>query len=221
MAFFKKGIQCQDIFRIMLFLGIMFCSTQMAYTQVTIGSTLPPNRDALLDLKQDGVTTGGFLLPRVALEQTILPNPMSAHSEGMVVYNTSLISDVSPGYYYNNGTRWLKLFTAEDSFFYMPSMVLPTDEGDLTAFDGTKFNVDLYDEYQAEYGGIPTNTVASDATATLPVYTSDELYYFVTYYDDTVFEDVQISPAGMLTYKLKPGFIYTQKTFMNIVFRVK
>lgn len=38
------------------------------YGQVTIGSLETPNKGALLDLKEDNVTTKGLLLPRVALD---------------------------------------------------------------------------------------------------------------------------------------------------------
>ena len=159
-------------------------------------------------------------MPRVSLEQTTISNPLSAHVEGMVVYNIASAGDVTPGYYYNNGSKWMKLFSAEDSFFYMPSTVLPTDENDIVSFDGTKFKVNLYDEYKKQFG-LTGNVAVSDNAAKLPIYNSNELYYFVTYYDNTVFDDVKISATGELTYKLKAGFTYTEKTFMNIVLKVK
>jgi hypothetical protein len=49
----------------------------------------------------------GLLIPRVALTGTANPNPLAAHVAGMIVYNTATVDDVSPGFYYDNGSRWI------------------------------------------------------------------------------------------------------------------
>ena len=221
MSILKKTIQARKFFKVVILSGVMLCSIQATQAQVTIGSDLVPNQDALLDLQQNGPSTKGLLLPRVALVQTTSFNPMSAHVEGMVVYNTATAGDVTPGYYYNNGVKWKKLYSAEDSFFYLPSSLLPIDESDPACSAGL-FTIDLYnDVYKAQFGLTATTAVASDASARLSVYQSNELHYFVTYYDDQVFDEVKISNAGILTYKLKANFTYTEKTFMNIICKVK
>jgi hypothetical protein len=55
----------------------------------------------------------GILLPRVALSATNLAAPLTAHVEGMTVYNTAYAgtapNDVTPGWYYNDGTKWVRL----------------------------------------------------------------------------------------------------------------
>ncbi len=80
--------------------------------QVTIGSGNPPNTNALLDLKESGTTsTKGLLMPRVALISTTSYAPMTAHEMGMTVYNTATQGDVTPGYYYNDGNKWIRLET--------------------------------------------------------------------------------------------------------------
>lgn len=207
-----------------LFLGILLCCllflSENAFSQVTIGSNVEPHKDAILDLKQDGITKGGLLLPRVALVESTSSQPLSIHTEGMTVYNTAKTGDVTPGFYYNNGSKWLKLYSAEDSFFYMPSVVLPTDEND-PAFTGGLFTIDLHAAYSKQFGLSATNVAVSDNSAHLPVYRNDELYYFITYYDDDVFDDVKVNSSGVLTYKLKTGFRYSAKTFMNIVLKAK
>ena len=210
----------KQILKSALIISIFFLTTQLLHAQVTIGSNLLPNKDAILDLKQEGETTSGLLLPRVALKQTTSFLPMTAHVEGMVVYNTAKVADVTPGYYYNNGVKWLKLFSAEDSFFYMPTTTLPTDEND-PAFSGGVFTINLYDRYSKQFSLSGTNVAVSDNSARLPVYTNDELYYFVTDYDETVFDNVNINAAGILTYRLKSEFTYSDKTFMNILLKVK
>lgn len=79
------------------------------HSQVGIG-TSAPNEDAILEVVN---SNKGILLPRVALEQTDLPNPLTSHVAGMVVYNTAQggtgISTVYPGLYHNDGNAWVRL----------------------------------------------------------------------------------------------------------------
>lgn len=74
----------------------------------------PMSKDALIQMDSNDK---GMLLPRVALTDAKKPAPLTAHTAGMTVYNTATVSStttvegVSPGYYYNNGTRWVRLTT--------------------------------------------------------------------------------------------------------------
>ncbi|MFA6151556.1 MAG: hypothetical protein WC716_09560 [Chitinophagaceae bacterium] len=81
-----------------------------AQSKIKDGSISPssslPNVNAILELESN---KRGFLMPRIALQSTTLAAPLSAHIAGMVVYNTATVMDVSPGYYYNDGTAWRKL----------------------------------------------------------------------------------------------------------------
>lgn len=210
----------KQLLRGLLLLSASLLFTQLSNAQVTIGGNIPPNENALLDLQEQGVTTKGLLLPRVALERTTSFAPMQAHNQGMAVYNTATIADVTPGYYYNNGSKWVKLFSVDDAFFNMPAVVLPIDESD-PAFNGTTFTVNLYDAYSKQFEVTGTNTAVSDRTAKLPIYGSDQLFYFITYFDDAVFTNVAVSSLGLLTYKVKPGSTQSDKTFMNIILKVK
>ena len=63
-----------------------------------------PNAAAGLDID---FTNMGLLIPRVALTGTANFTPLSANVAGMLVYNTATVSDVTPGFYYNNGTKWV------------------------------------------------------------------------------------------------------------------
>jgi hypothetical protein len=71
------------------------------------------NTDALIDMQS---TSKGLLLPRVELTSTTAAAPLAAHTAGMVVYNTVSAGSggtaVSPGYYYNDGTQWVKIGSA-------------------------------------------------------------------------------------------------------------
>jgi|GEM_PF-1478402 len=72
----------------------------------TITSPALPDVNAILELESGNK---GLLLPRVQLDSTLLTTPLTAHIAGMAVYNTATVHDVTPGYYYNDGTRWVKI----------------------------------------------------------------------------------------------------------------
>jgi hypothetical protein len=66
-----------------------------------------PNTNAGLDID---FPDKGLLIPRVALSSSSSASPLAAHVAGMVVYNTATAGDVVPGFYYDNGTKWIKGF---------------------------------------------------------------------------------------------------------------
>lgn len=79
--------------------------TYLTVGQVGIGTT-SPNSDAALDITS---ITSGLLLPRLTLTNTTSPSPLSTDVAGMVVYNTATTGDVTPGFYANDGTNWIRL----------------------------------------------------------------------------------------------------------------
>ena len=178
--------------------------------QVTIGSQDAPHRGAVLELKSD---TLGFLPPRVALSNLTLPAPLPVHVQGMVVFNTTdnPADTLQAGLYYNSGSRWMRLSTAlfdKDNWFYMPSVVFNTSQ------KGT-FSKDLYQEYKEQFtvpkaknGGAPASVTA--------IPKANELYYYITDYDDSVFSNVVIDDKGMMTYDIIGES--SDATFLNIVF---
>lgn len=219
----------------LLILTFTLILTTNLTAQVTIGSSQVPDQDALLDIKEkeDNSSTKGLLLPRVELTSTTQSTPLSRHVAGMTVYNTSTVNDVTSGYYYNNGSKWVKLGTEGTSvipkFFYMPSILLPTDISDtsdasyMTYDPGTQtFSINLYKLYAEQFGMSYLNASAKSPNATtLPILDSSDFEFFITYYDNTVFQNVAIDNSGILTYKLPTELTLTEKTFMNIVFKVK
>ena len=100
------------LFTLVLIVAALSLSSLKA--QVTIGSNVEPNANALLDLKETaaGTATKGLLLPRVALTSTASFSPLSGHVAGMTVYNTADVNDVTKGYYYNDGDKWVRLADA-------------------------------------------------------------------------------------------------------------
>ncbi len=78
--------------------------------QVKIGENPTTiNENSLLEME---TKDKGMLLPRVELEETTKFEPLKAHIAGMTVYNTATSGDVTPGYYYNDGTKWVRLADA-------------------------------------------------------------------------------------------------------------
>lgn len=66
-----------------------------------------PNSAAGLDVD---FADKGILIPRVALTSTTSFAPLSAHVAGMIVYNTATTGDVTPGFYCDNGSKWIPGF---------------------------------------------------------------------------------------------------------------
>ncbi|GAA5086526.1 hypothetical protein GCM10023210_08490 [Chryseobacterium ginsengisoli] len=91
---------------------ILLTSVQ-AKSQVKISnSSGTVNTESILELESSS-NNKGFLLTRIALQSTTSASPLTAHSAGMIVYNTatagSAPNNVTPGMYYNSGTSWIKL----------------------------------------------------------------------------------------------------------------
>jgi hypothetical protein len=67
---------------------------------------------AMLDVYS---TTKGLLIPRVALTSTTTAAPVTSPEASLLIYNTATTGDVSPGYYYWNGsTKWVRLTGSTD-----------------------------------------------------------------------------------------------------------
>jgi len=98
--------------------------------QVTIGTNQAPNPDAVLDLITPD-NNKGFLPPRIALVAPHDPAPLSAHVEGMIVYNTANVPDsLEEGLYVDNGTRWVHLVYAALNNIAAQTLGMPIIETD-------------------------------------------------------------------------------------------
>lgn len=188
----------------------------VASAQVKIGGTDgTPNANAMLEVE---AANKGMLLPRLALQQTTNAAPLSAHVEGMTVYNTATANDVVPGFYYNDGIKWQQMVTTDNKaikFFYMPSITFDTSA------DATSQTKNLYEEYKAQFALTNSNHVVSPgAPASVPYFANaTDLYYIITDYDPNVFSNITISEQGVMTYDVTAAA--TDCTLINIVFVVK
>ncbi|MEO0507781.1 MAG: hypothetical protein AAF090_16620 [Bacteroidota bacterium] len=108
--------------------------------------------------------------------------------------------------------------------FYPPSIAIDASS------NVTGATKNLYLEYVNQYAPTAapfTDTFvrsdvggADEAPAAIPTYAADELYYYITFYDDSVFDNVSISAAGVMTYDIiaQPS---DYNSLINVVFVVK
>lgn len=99
----------RNLFKITLFTIILgFVNTLMQAQNIGINPTgATPNASAMLDVS---ATDKGMLIPRVSLTSTSDVNTVSNPATSLLVYNTNAgMSNGSVGFYYWNGTAWIKL----------------------------------------------------------------------------------------------------------------
>src|SRR5690606_13336687 len=100
-----------------VFFALLGTSAIAQVSQQKIGQNpLTINPNAALEIES---SNKGLLLPRLALTSTDSFAPLTAHVQGMTVYNTaekgSGETAVTPGYYYNDGTQWVRIATGADT----------------------------------------------------------------------------------------------------------
>lgn len=87
--------------------------------------TIAPNASALLDLTS---SNQGFLPPRIALTATNSASPTTSPAAGLLVYNTATAgtapNNVTPGYYYWNGSAWVSFGSGNPVNIYNSNGVL-------------------------------------------------------------------------------------------------
>lgn len=83
-----------------------------ANNQIAInnGGASTPDATAQVEITS---TSRGLLIPRVALTQTTNISPVAVTpTTSLLVYNTATVNDVSPGFYFWNGTNWVRFQTS-------------------------------------------------------------------------------------------------------------
>ena len=218
-------------FYVMLAFVAMSITNSLAQV-VTIGSLDDPKATLDVRSKSSDVTVpDGIIAPKLTGDELFAKNgAYGSDQDNALVYVTAAasagnqtgktINVKAPGYYYFDSANdvWVAFATAKPEWFYMPSILIPVDtHDDAYNSDTSTFMIDLYAEYAAQLGSSP---VQSSSATPLPVYPRTGLAYFVTYYDDAVFTNVNVYNSGIMTYKLVSSPAYSEKTYMNIIFQV-
>jgi len=94
--------------------------------------TFDPEASAGVEMR---FTDKGLLIPRVALTSTSSASPITSPATSLLIYNTATAGDVTPGYYYWNGSKWMRLLSINDKPAWLLSGNAGTTPG--TNFIGT------------------------------------------------------------------------------------
>lgn len=201
-----------------IFIGLGIILGSMSYAQVGINTVTPK---ATLDITKttNASLPEGFLTLRITgNDLAAKDNLYGADQNSTVVYatvvpnpSTSKTTNItSPGFYYYNHSmlKWVGLTMPK--FFYMPSIL----------FDTTTLGASSKDLYQLYLNQFTTPAVASTGSlGKIPVLGRNDLEYYVTYIDSTVFTNVTINSGGVINYTVSTNA--SENSFMNIVFVVK
>lgn len=122
-----------QIEKMVLCIGLVCSSLFTIQAQVTIGTDRAPAKAALLQIKDQEPgssnqtsTTGGFVLPRVVLEDLTTLEPFleptdadyssqKALNVGLLVYNVNATGGFAPGLYFWDGEAWAALSAVKKS----------------------------------------------------------------------------------------------------------
>lgn len=196
-----------------------------------------------VDATNDVVQLGGNLTKTTTITQN--GNPFNIVTAGTALTISGLPNTASTQYNAENGVGSDRIVVADTNgllkemkaampkFFYAPSIALPTAPDQIVVGSGITessgvYTVQLHTIYSNQFGGTFTTGVSNtgkvsntNRTTVLPTLAATDLDYYITFFDTSVFSDVTISNAGVMTYKIKTTADVTIGSFMNIVFVVK
>ena len=135
----------------LIFVLTLFCF--QAYAQVGIGTTNP---QAALDVTS---SNEGLLIPRIPLVTTTTATVVTP-TISELVYNTATVNDVTPGFYYWDGAKWVRLQAgAGTNNSWLTTGNTGTNAA--TNFLGTIDNVDLVFKRNNTQSGLVNETRTS------------------------------------------------------------
>ena len=221
-----------------LFFIMLTTVSTLVNAQVGINTVTPIVTLQIEPTKTDGTTAEGLLLPRLTLQQLVTKDDLYQQvHDGALLYITdptgsasTKTQNVTKRDFYSfdgNAMKWVGISQNNNvDFLYMPSIVLPLSSTE-TAFNGIIWSgntckVDLYNIYSNQFKLInASETVKNPSSEVLNTLEKNKLDYFITYYDNTVYTSVNVTDDGVLTYQKVPGSSKTDKTFMNIILKIK
>ncbi|MFT3794783.1 tail fiber domain-containing protein [Flavobacterium sp.] len=145
------------------------------YGNIGAGKNIGINTIAPRGMLEVSSTTNGILIPRVSLTATNIQLPVvnpqgGALPESTLVYNVSTTGtapdNVSPGFYYWNGTRWLRIDADEAKNKW--GLTGNTGTNAATNFIGTTDNVDVVFKRANQPGGRLGNSYTAFGAGAMP-----------------------------------------------------
>ncbi len=87
------------------FIVVFALMSNSIYSQGAAVNTTGANADpsAMLDVNS---SDKGMLIPRISLSSTTVSTPVTTPATGLMVFNTATVGDVTPGFYYWDGSQW-------------------------------------------------------------------------------------------------------------------
>ena len=180
--------------------------------------------DAAIALKEDAAnkSTDGTLVDN---SDTDFPTEQAVKTyvDTQITANTSVVTagnDISVTGVGSSGDPYV-IANFRPNIFYPPSISI-----DVSAYSGTPIlneTIDLHAQYIAQYGSpmVRSDVGGGDeAPATIPTYASGDLYYYVTFFDNTVFANVEVDANGEMEYDII-GAPADYNSLINVVFVVK
>ncbi|WP_395062956.1 hypothetical protein [Flavobacterium sp.] len=120
---------------------LFFSFPSFVIAQVGIGNTNPQGAlDIATDTAPNPTDADGLLIPRVSLSNTTTATVITP-TVSELVFNTATINDVTPGYYYWDATKWIRLATGNLANSWSTSGNTGTDT--TVNFIGTSDNLDF------------------------------------------------------------------------------
>lgn len=192
--------------------------SSLGFAQVGVNTTSPKaTLDVALPAGYTSGTKAGIAFPQLSGNDIESIDTIGLKS-GTLVYSTSAstasVKDITGiGYWYwkDATDKWEPVLVNAPKFFYSPSIPINT-----VVSSGT---IDLYANYTGQFSTPMASSVGSSGS--IPVYTANSLEYYVTWYDNTMFENVAIDAGGKLTYDVLSTADKSKPTYMNVVFVIK
>lgn len=136
----KKSINSFKITHILAGLfSILLINYEATAQNIGINATgATPDASAALDITN---STKGLLIPRIALTAVNSASPVTSPATSLIVYNTATAgtapNNVTPGYYFWDGTMWLRLTASNTSNTVIDDLRVTIDKGTNSAQLGT------------------------------------------------------------------------------------
>lgn len=188
-------------------LSLLLLFMHPAYSQIGIYTELP-DVSTVLDIESEG-NHKGLLIPQLTTAQK---TGIQLPAEGLLVYDTNK-NCISQNLGSEEAPIWTCLTLFNRSFFYMPSVNIPT----VTLGPGT---LDLFGIYKNQFTSTSPTFRSAGAPAVIPQFlNATDLYYYVTYHNPLRITIGGIDANGLLSYTTTSKAKYDD--YINIVFVVK